>query len=285
LQTVPDVSLVVVSHVTYPPVWPRGQWNGPICNREWTFDYCGWPGMLCSVGKHETVAPPGPREPGTWHLYGPNVPYRECFNQPEMLFEDMWMRFRLRGPWVPFSDRAFTAIHDAEGRLAGYVRTMYAVWRLGAPGGELILHGLLLAVLGELATAARAGGQGTQQNPWEVVGASQAAATEGRLLHRVDATVCKRLALPPSLAELADIFSISVSSLAHRFKAETGMTVIERIRWLRIREARRLLLKPNASIKSVAYQLGFSSPAYFSKVFSTVAGISPGSHLKAAGVV
>ena len=68
---------------------------------------------------------------------------------------------------------------------------------------------------------------------------------------------------------------MSVSSLAHRFKAETGMTPIERIRWLRVREAKRLLSREAATVKSVAAALRFSSPFYFSRVFKEVTGSTP----------
>ena len=66
----------------------------------------------------------------------------------------------------------------------------------------------------------------------------------------------------------------------HRFKAETGWTVIERIRWLRVRGARSLLSVSEASVKETASRLGFSSPFYFSKVFKEVAGLTPRDFLR-----
>jgi AraC family transcriptional activator of pobA len=42
-----------------------------------------------------------------------------------------------------------------------------------------------------------------------------------------------------------------------------------------MREARRNLAYTNLSIASIAYTLGFTDPAYFSRVFTRDAGISP----------
>jgi AraC-like DNA-binding protein len=58
------------------------------------------------------------------------------------------------------------------------------------------------------------------------------------------------------------------------------MTVLERVRWLRISQARRLLAERNATVKSVARRLGFSSPFYFSRVFREVTGITPIDYLR-----
>ena len=85
----------------------------------------------------------------------------------------------------------------------------------------------------------------------------------------------ERLGDPPSLKQLADLLNMSVSSLTHRFKDETGMTVNERTRQLRIYAARESLAQPGASVKAVARDLGFSSPAYFSRVFKEQTGLTP----------
>jgi AraC family transcriptional activator of pobA len=42
-----------------------------------------------------------------------------------------------------------------------------------------------------------------------------------------------------------------------------------------MREARRNLAYTNLSISTIAYTLGFADPAYFSRVFTRDAGVSP----------
>ncbi len=276
----PSASLVLAEHEVNPPLPRAGRWLGPFRHGVWTLDYCGWLGMRVRVGRDGEVAPAAPRAPGTWHLYAPNTVYSERQDRPELRKEDMWLQFILGEPWPLISGRRFTVIADPEQRLAQHVRTIAAAERSGQPGHRVLSEGLLTAILGEILIAALGGGQSTRAGPWRVRSPqSHAESRADRLLSRVDAVVTKRLASPPSLAELADALSVSVSSLSHRFKSETGMTVVERVRWLRVREARRRLALPGATVKSVAYDLGFSSPAYFSTVFTAVSGISPGAYL------
>lgn len=74
--------------------------------------------------------------------------------------------------------------------------------------------------------------------------------------------------------ELAQSLHISRSSLSHRYKKETGETLIEtQLRW-RIEESKRLL-QLGQPIKLVADHLGFCDIYYFSKVFKKFVGMSP----------
>ncbi|MBN1673503.1 MAG: helix-turn-helix transcriptional regulator [Kiritimatiellae bacterium] len=260
-----------------------GEWSSCRQRERWTLDYCGWEGMRCVVGRNGAISGPAVRAPNTWHLYAPDVPYHECYDDPALCQEDMWVLFTVRGSWWPLQGRSFAVVSDPRGRLAEYVRAMYAQQQLGMPGSAVVIHGLFIALLGEIAVAARRGAAGTAADAWRVAGPEQGDAGDGRLLDRVDRLVCERLASPPSLDALAEALHMSVSSLAHRFKAETGLTVVQRIRWLRIREARRLLADPGTTAKRVAYALGFRSAAYFTRVFFEVSGITPMTYLRRAG--
>jgi AraC family transcriptional regulator, transcriptional activator of pobA len=51
-----------------------------------------------------------------------------------------------------------------------------------------------------------------------------------------------------------------------------------------MREARRNLAYTKLSISSIAYALGYSDPAYFSRTFSRDAGVSPRQFRAAQGV-
>jgi AraC-like DNA-binding protein len=73
---------------------------------------------------------------------------------------------------------------------------------------------------------------------------------------------------------------MSPSSLCHRFNAETGGTVMGRVRWLRVREARRLLAEPGATLKDVARRLGFSSPFHLSAQFHRITGTTPSEYMR-----
>ena len=59
------------------------------------------------------------------------------------------------------------------------------------------------------------------------------------------------------------------------FKSSFGITFKEYLLRVRIKEACRLLEKPDISVTDVAYLTGFNDPSYFSKVFKRYADVSP----------
>ncbi len=234
-------------------------------------EYVDADGMRTRV-QGEGGGQPFTRPPATWHIYAAGTGYSEAYEKPDRIREHMWMFFTLHAPLPPISEKRFAAIADPEGRLAGYCRSIHAITQRGEVDGDLACHGLMWAVFGEILMATRHGGDGTPANPWQV--RSTYGASSESLLQRVDHLVLAQLADPPSLAQLAEGLHLSVSGLSHRLKAESRMTVVERIRWLRVREARRLL-GAGMSVKAVTQTMGFSSAAYFSRVFRDIAGISP----------
>jgi AraC-like DNA-binding protein len=251
-----------------------GLWSIAYKHTSWMMDYWGGQKVFCRVntpdGKTQTF-----ERRNTWHLYAPGVAYQERY-EDRSRWEMLWFQFTLSGPLPPLTARPFTALSDPEGRLTPYARAIHDSQQRSEPGGDLIRRGLLQAILGEVVAAGHRGHAGTPEDPWSLGDLS----AEPSLLQRVDGLILKHLASPPSLDELAESLSMSVSSLTHRFKSETGMTLVERIRWLRVREARLLLTRRGADVKSVAQRLGFSSPFYFSKVFREVAGITAVEYLR-----
>jgi AraC-like DNA-binding protein len=74
---------------------------------------------------------------------------------------------------------------------------------------------------------------------------------------------------------LAGRAKLSVSRLAHRFKEETGATLIEYLTWVRIGHAQRLLIETNKSCQAIADEVGYNNQSYFSRAFRRVVGITP----------
>lgn len=77
------------------------------------------------------------------------------------------------------------------------------------------------------------------------------------------------------LEDLANKCNLSVSRFKHLFKEETGIPPAEYIIRKKVEKAQGLIEKQELSIKDIAYDLGFSSPAYFSTVFKQYNGYSP----------
>jgi len=75
--------------------------------------------------------------------------------------------------------------------------------------------------------------------------------------------------------ELAAKINLSESRFKHKFKAEIGTPPNEYIVKIEIEKAKDLIRKNEISIKDLAYDLGFSTAAYFSTVFKKYQGVTP----------
>lgn len=69
--------------------------------------------------------------------------------------------------------------------------------------------------------------------------------------------------------------NISLSYLNECVKSSTGMSVSYWIQYELMLEAKRMLCYSSLTIKEIAYNLGFDDPAYFSRLFTKTAGMSP----------
>ena len=78
-----------------------------------------------------------------------------------------------------------------------------------------------------------------------------------------------------SLAAAAKALGVSSGHLSRMFRRITGMTFREYVVSRRIEHARRLLLDPMNNIGSVSDACGFSTPAYFARVFRKAVGCAP----------
>ncbi|WP_376689832.1 response regulator [Wenzhouxiangella sp. EGI_FJ10409] len=77
------------------------------------------------------------------------------------------------------------------------------------------------------------------------------------------------------VAELAEFVAVEQRTLQRKLKALTGRTPAAHLQSYRLECARRLLVETSRSIQDIAYSCGFSSPQYFSRVFTQQAGTSP----------
>lgn len=78
-----------------------------------------------------------------------------------------------------------------------------------------------------------------------------------------------------TIDELANIASLSRHYFQNLFKKTYGITPIEFLNKTRIKHAKFMLKNYNYSCGEISYNLGFSSPLYFSKVFKKYTGLSP----------
>ncbi len=76
-------------------------------------------------------------------------------------------------------------------------------------------------------------------------------------------------------AKAASACSMDAFRFSRAFRAAFGITFKEYVQRVRIKEACRLLEKPNIAITEVAYLSGFNDPSYFSRTFKRYADVSP----------
>lgn len=79
-----------------------------------------------------------------------------------------------------------------------------------------------------------------------------------------------------SVEDLSRAVFLSPSQMYRRVKASTGRTPSQFIRKIRMKKAVELLADSNLKIAEVAYEVGFTDPGYFTKVFKREYGELPG---------
>jgi len=78
-----------------------------------------------------------------------------------------------------------------------------------------------------------------------------------------------------SLHRLAETFYVSPYYLSRSFKEATGFTIVEYINSVRIKEAKKLLMRSSMKVQSIAKKVGFGSVTQFGRVFKQVTGHPP----------
>jgi len=80
---------------------------------------------------------------------------------------------------------------------------------------------------------------------------------------------------PLRIDDLATQVNMSTSNFHHHFRALTAMSPLQYQKWLRLTEARRLMLIENQDATTAAFQVGYESPSQFSREYSRLFGASP----------
>jgi YesN/AraC family two-component response regulator len=82
-----------------------------------------------------------------------------------------------------------------------------------------------------------------------------------------------------SVEDLASHLLMSPGHTWRKVKSLTGLSTNEFIRTIKLKKAIKIMEEGNLNISEIAYKVGFSSPAYFTKCFRKQYGKSPSSFL------
>lgn len=110
--------------------------------------------------------------------------------------------------------------------------------------------------------------------------APQREESEQHMVERVQRYVEKNLTRELSLSSIAEHMNVSKYYLAHLFRTVTGITVTEFRNELRITVAKNMLIHSKKTIDEIASEVGFSTAAYFTEIFTRAEMIPPTKYRK-----
>jgi AraC family transcriptional regulator of arabinose operon len=187
----------------------------------------------------------------------------------------LWVHFNPRPAWLdalklPRAGKGIGCFHVAQAkqrklielalrRCVDYANFASAGDMYGGFGQELALAALEEAIFLVARELTLSGGSAALSEP----------------VRKVVELLDRHLAQEHSLTVLAREARLSPSRLTHRFKEETGESVIGYLMKLRLRRAAQMLQLPERSVKEVAFSVGFRSPFYFSRQFRNHFNTSP----------
>jgi AraC-like DNA-binding protein len=81
--------------------------------------------------------------------------------------------------------------------------------------------------------------------------------------------------LPLRIEELAARVQMSTPTFHYHFRNLTSMSPLQYQKWLRLNEAKRLMLNEHLDAASAAFQVGYESPSQFSREYNRLYGAPP----------
>jgi AraC-like DNA-binding protein len=212
------------------------------------------------------------RLPCTAHLYPPRTLYIEDTRR---------QREKRHSAWLDFVGGKEAGLSRFVLKKYGYARFLDETGRLGAAFQEAALAAheedesgfwtaqrALSSAIGLLTSARHL------EAETYVIRPEPEAPEKLTLAEAVHAHLRKRLTDKVTLSGIAQALSLSVSTLCHRYRQETGRSPMQSLLRLRIEQAQPLLQK-GYPLKQIADQLGFSDAFHLSKTFKRFVGQSP----------
>lgn len=99
--------------------------------------------------------------------------------------------------------------------------------------------------------------------------------SQGYRIGRVIDWLKANYAQPLRIDKLAAHVQMSASSLHYHFRQLTAMSPLQYQKWLRLNEARRLMLNEGLDAASAAFRVGYESPSQFSREYSRLFSTPP----------
>lgn len=160
--------------------------------------------------------------------------------------------------------RSENVFRTQDARLSSLTQTLQIEARCGGLGDPLVADALLRYLVAVLSPS---------RMPADVRGTAAA--------HRQVAAAAERFLQehfwqPLTVAEVAAAIGVSPSHLHRVFRAETGVTLVNRVHRLRLEAAAQRLRETDQTVLAIAQDVGFSSQSHLTRLFTRQFGCAPG---------
>jgi AraC family transcriptional regulator of arabinose operon len=203
-----------------------------------------------------------PSAPGDSWLFAPDAAHDYDRDPKADSWTHHWIFFHPRAHWIPWLGR-WQVRGPGIGHLPiglAFAEAFHLVQTASLTGGALAdaqaMHaseGLLLAILDSI-------GPPPSETP---------------LVQAAKGLIASRFTEDLSVGDIARAVGCSASHLAHRFKQELGQGPIAFRDNLRMQRAAELLRTTGMPVATIAAEIGYADPLYFSRVFRKQRGESP----------
>jgi AraC-like DNA-binding protein len=193
--------------------------------------------------------------PGVWHRYKPNL---------ESGWEEYWVGFK--GSYVDWLMKKFDSSDPVitiglNDNLLRLFQELLECVQKGAVGYHQIIAGITLQMLGLIHSISK--------NKQTAVKTTSQLVEEAKFLFR------ENIQEPDRMEDVLEKLPASYSKLRKDFKTLTGESPNQYQLNLRLNKAKELLTSTSLSISEIAFQTGFESVSYLSKIFKKKNNISP----------
>ncbi len=240
----------------------------------WVLDYDFLPFGKIRVKK--TSAPWKSKEARTAQLYPPNTAFWEDTRNMSGKRDSSWIIFTgSPGSEIKklVESKGYARFLDPEEILG---RTIRRCAEIGEQLGEQAFWKVQSTFCEALHIIANS--RPIRNGVYEITGDSGSPATPA-FSEQVDAFLKEKISEKITMDDITKHMNLSISSLAHKYKEETGFSPMATLIKMRIKYSKALLFK-GAPLKAIAVQLGFSDAFHFSKTFKRIEGVSPRNFLK-----
>lgn len=194
--------------------------------------------------------------PGIWHRYKPD---------PKFGWEEYWVGFKGQYP-ENVMNRFFNAAHPFvdtgfnSDLFSAFVHLLKTISE-SQIGYQQIISGITLQILGILNTI--------RIN--EKLNSDPESVWVSKVMFKLQTELDKQV----NMEELVEEFPVSYSKFRSSFKRLVGKSPNQYHLYLRLKKAEELLTNTTLTVSEIAYQTGFESLYYFSRLFKKKYGVSP----------